>query len=240
MTEIAAFYQTRQTDDIDDDRLSKVLSEAVAVGPRKALDIGCGRGTLLRRLQSACPDCELYGIEISAASAAEAATFGIRVVAAGIADGLPFPDGSMDLVVMGEVIEHLFDPDAALDEVRRVLAPGGTLILTTPNLASWSNRILLLFGIQPFFTETSTRKKYGRVFAALGNFSPHVEGHLRVYTKRALLDLLADVGFRVTRVRGACFDKVLGIALAAPFERLFSHATGLASDLIVVAGKPAV
>jgi SAM-dependent methyltransferase len=240
MTDIAAFYQTRQTDDFDDDRLSKVLHEAIAVKPATALDIGCGRGTLLRRLQQSCPACELFGVEISALSAAEAAASGVRVFAASIADGLPLPDGSMQLVIMGEVIEHLFDPDAALDEIKRVLAPGGTLILTTPNLASWSNRLLLLAGIQPFFTETSTRKKYGRVFAALGNRNPMVEGHLRIFTKRALVELIEDIGFRITRVRGACFDKMLGIAPAAPFERLFSNVTGLASNLIVVAEKPAV
>ena len=240
MTEIATFYQTRQTDDVDNDRLSKVLREAIVASPRKALDIGCWRGVLLRRLRAACPDCELFGIEISAPSVAEAASHGAVVIAGSVDDGLPFEDASMDLVVMGEVIEHLFDPDRALEEIRRVLAPGGTLILTTPNLASWSNRLLLLFGIQPFFTETSTRKKYGRVFDALGNRTPHVEGHLRIFTKRALLDMLQDLGFRVTRVRGACFEKMLGVALAAPFERLFAHSAGLASNLIVVASKPAV
>jgi SAM-dependent methyltransferase len=241
MTQFAAFYQARQTDDVeDDDRLNKVLHEAIAVNPRTALDIGCGRGTLLRRLQAARPGCELFGVEISALSAAEASASGVRVFEASIADGLPLADGSMQLVIMGEVIEHLFDPDAALDEVKRVLAPGGTLILTTPNLASWSNRLLLLAGIQPFFTETSTRKKYGRVFAVLGNRNPMVEGHLRIYTKRALVDLIEDIGFRIRHVRGACFDKMLSVAAVAPFERLFSNATGLASNLIVVADKPAV
>ena len=69
--------------------------------------------------------------------------------------GLPLTDSSVDVVIMSELIEHLVDPDGTLDEAWRVLRPGGTLLLSTPNLAAWYNRVLLRFGIQPLFTEVS-------------------------------------------------------------------------------------
>ncbi|MEJ8669191.1 class I SAM-dependent methyltransferase [Streptomyces sp. MS1.AVA.1] len=76
--------------------------------------------------------------------------------------GLPFRTGSADAVLFSEVIEHLVDPDAALDEIRRVLRPGGHLMLSTPNLAAWYNRALLLAGVQPVFSEVSLRGIHGR------------------------------------------------------------------------------
>ena len=55
---------------------------------------------------------------------------------------LPYPTGSFDLVVSMDVIEHVPDPEPWLDEAFRVLSPGGTLFLTTPNYASLSLRTI--------------------------------------------------------------------------------------------------
>lgn len=62
-------------------------------------------------------------------------------------DKLPFTDNIFDIVTCSELIEHLpFDPYHMLREVQRVLNKGGILILTTPNLATLTNRVKLLFG----------------------------------------------------------------------------------------------
>ena len=73
---------------------------------------------------------------------------------------------SVDLVIALEIIEHLFDTDHFLSEINRVLKPGGYLILSTPNLASLTNRLKLLFGRYPKYLE------YSRAGA----------GHLHLYT----------------------------------------------------------
>ncbi len=61
-------------------------------------------------------------------------------------EGIPYPDDSFDVVSAGEVIEHIYDPDRLLAETRRVLRPGGHVVLTTPNLQAWYNRALFVAG----------------------------------------------------------------------------------------------
>lgn len=62
---------------------------------------------------------------------------------------LPIKDGSIAAVVAGELIEHLFDPIALLKETERVLKPGGVVVVTTPNTATFQDRLRFLFGGRP-------------------------------------------------------------------------------------------
>ena len=106
-----------------------------------------------------------------------------------------------DVVFCGELIEHVFSPDALLDDLRSVLAGDGLLVLSTPNLGYWVNRILLVAGISPMFLENSATVKLGRRFKALGNGNP-TQGHLRVFTYRAMKELLDLRGFALARTQG--------------------------------------
>ncbi|KKO20381.1 MAG: two-component response regulator [Candidatus Brocadia fulgida] len=75
---------------------------------------------------------------------------GINVSACDInLEPLPYPDNSFDCITLIAVIEHLIDPYHSLKEITRVLKTGGTLIIGTPNVASFSNRIKLLLGKRP-------------------------------------------------------------------------------------------
>ena len=129
---------------------------------------------------------------------------------------------------MSEVIEHLVDPDSVLEEVRRVLRPGGTLLLSTPNLAAWYNRGLLALGVQPVFTEVSLRGVFGRP-------GSQVAGHLRVFTRRALVGLLAARGFGAIRVSGACYHDVP--RPLRPLDQAFCAWPAAASILLAQAAK---
>jgi SAM-dependent methyltransferase len=94
----------------------------------------------------------------------------------------PFADGSFDVVLFCEVLEHLpHDPLFALHEIRRVLKPEGTLILTTPNVARLENVARLLAG-ENIYDPYSGYGLYGR--------------HNREYTAEELRRLLEHVGFR--------------------------------------------
>ncbi len=64
-------------------------------------------------------------------------------------DPIPEPDGSMDLILASEVIEHLVNPRHVLAEVRRVLRPRGRVLVTVPNVAFWRFRLQALRGGVP-------------------------------------------------------------------------------------------
>ncbi|MDR7519551.1 MAG: class I SAM-dependent methyltransferase [Armatimonadota bacterium] len=95
---------------------------------------------------------------------------------------LPYGDGTFDLVWCSEVLEHLDAPAAAVAEFRRVLKPGGLLVLTTPNSGCWIYRALALAGIptakaqnpdhKHFFTVEDMRRLFPR--ARLLGFFPYV------------------------------------------------------------------
>jgi ubiquinone/menaquinone biosynthesis C-methylase UbiE len=197
--------------------------------PAVILDVGCGDGSALATAASQNGAHRFAGIDWSADALRQARRRSLTVVRAAVsAPGLPVADGAVDVVIMSELIEHLVDPDAAVAEVRRVLRPGGSLLLSTPNLAAWYNRGLLAAGIQPVFSEVSLRAVFGRPGRV-------VAGHLRLFTRRALTEFLTASGFRCVSVAGARYHDVprpLG-----PLDRAFCRWPSAASILLVHARK---
>ncbi|MGW7486773.1 class I SAM-dependent methyltransferase [Streptomyces sp. NPDC054786] len=193
------------------------------------LDIGCGDGTAAATAAEVLAGHRLVGVDWSQDALRRARTripCAVRGELTG--DGLPFAAGSADAVLFSEVVEHLVDPDAALDELRRVLRPGGHLMLSTPNLAAWYNRGLLLAGVQPVFSEVSMRHIHGRP-------GTQVVGHLRLYTARALRGFLAASGFEVVRIAGAPYHDVP--RPLRPLDRAACRLPSLASILLAHARR---
>jgi SAM-dependent methyltransferase len=229
-----AFYEERSTDVPRlDDRLRLLAQLVVEATPNDVLDVACGRGALLLELRRRLPNCKLSGADIAESSVESVRALGITAVHADLAATLPFEDESFDCVVFGEVIEHLVDPDFALQELSRILRVNGTLLVTTPNLASWFNRGLLLFGIQPIFTETSLHVNLGRRFQFLGQWRP-TQGHLKIFTRAALREMLVGNGFTVDRIRGAAFAEANRFSWLDSF---FTRFPSLASDFVVSASN---
>jgi len=211
-------------------RQAEMLAEVLATMPAPAsiLDVGCGDGFATSMAAGRNRAHNFAGLDWSAPSLAQAAGRGIAVLRAGLDTPLPIRSESVDVVVMSEVIEHLVDTDSAVEEAYRVLKPGGSLLLSTPNLAAWYNRGLLAFGIQPVFSEVSLRSVFGRP-------GRQVAGHLHMFTRRALVDFLAAYGLDCVRVSGATYHDVP--AGLRPLDRLFCHWPSAASILLVRARK---
>lgn len=228
------FYDKRSTDIPEmDRRLSLVADLVISKSPRRVLDVACGRGALVSALQLRQPRMDVAGVELSPTAVAEARSRGLNVTQGDVTKGLPFADEHFDCVIFGEVIEHIVDPDAALRELGRVLRRNGTLIVTTPNLASWYNRVLLLLGIQPIFTETSLEVNLGRRFRALGQWRP-TQGHLKIFTVSALREMLSANGFQTAAVYGAPFPEQTKLAM---LDLLFCRVPVLASGIIAVSSN---
>ena len=102
------------------------------------------------------------------------------------AEKFPYDDNSFDVVLFCEIIEHLLsDPVHALTEIRRVLKPGGDLVLTTPNVARLENARKIIAG-ENVYDPYSGHGPYGR--------------HNREYTQEDLFSLLTANGFTVRTI----------------------------------------
>jgi SAM-dependent methyltransferase len=190
------------------------------------VDIGCGGGAGTARLAQAIGATRVLGVDLSQPSLSDATDAGRYrgVRASGLA--IPARGGAADVVMLNDVIEHVVDPDALLDEIARVLRPGGVLLLSTPNLAAWFNRAALAVGTQPAFSEVSLRAIHGRPGA-------EVVGHLRLFTLKALRSLLGARGFDVVAVHGAPYHDTP--RPLRPLDRAVARVRPAMSAILVVA-----
>jgi SAM-dependent methyltransferase len=111
---------------------------------------------------------------------------GTPAVRADLSKPLPLRDRSLDGVFAGEIIEHLFDPLRFLGECRRVLVPGGVLVVTTPNLATLQDRIRLVLGRSPRQVDAC---------------HPYLWLHIRPFTASSLRHAFLRSGLRPTMLR---------------------------------------
>jgi len=101
--------------------------------PKKILDIGCGTGETLTYLKTQFPKTQMQGIDLSP----EAVKFTLKrghKAKKSAATKLPFKDNTFDAILLLDVIEHIKDDYAVIKEAKRVLKPGGVIVLTAPAL----------------------------------------------------------------------------------------------------------
>ncbi|MBV8941689.1 MAG: methyltransferase domain-containing protein [Solirubrobacterales bacterium] len=157
----------------------RFLQEHVRAGYR-ALDLGCGNGAFTAALEQA--GAEAVGVDVAeeALRRARKAHPRMRFMLAPFEGPLPLEDLAFDLVWASEVIEHVADTARWLSEVRRVLRPGGSLLVTTPN----HSRLTILF-------------------RGLERFAEPLSDHLHLYTRKSLRETLERLHFRQIDVRAA-------------------------------------
>lgn len=141
------------------------------------LDVGCGEGWFSEALREAGADPIAVDVAAEALRRAERRVPGLATRLWAHDEALPLDDNAVDLVWAGEVIEHVADVAPWLSELRRVLRPGGTLLLTTPHVG----RAALLGAA------LSTRRFAQR-------FEPRSD-HVHFFAPSTLGPLLDDLGF---------------------------------------------
>jgi 2-polyprenyl-3-methyl-5-hydroxy-6-metoxy-1,4-benzoquinol methylase len=188
----------------------------------RVLDVGCSSGYLARPLVAR--GCTVVGNERDP-RAAEAAREICSEVHVGDVEKmpLPLPPASFDVVLCGDLIEHLRDPEAFLTRIRPLLRPDGRLVLTTPNVANWALRLGLLFG-RWRYTERGLLDRT----------------HVHLFTRATLAETLVRAGYRLLEVDFTVPVPVFGVEAV---ERA-AHAFGrlrppLFAYQFVVAAAPA-
>ena len=112
----------------------------------RCLDVGCGDGRAAG-VWLTNKGVQYTGVDISHNAIKDAKALGLNAIQIDDVTRLPFPDNSFDAVVCFEVLEHLFNPLLAVQEMIRVMRPGAVLLCTVPNLAYWRRRVdMMLLG----------------------------------------------------------------------------------------------
>jgi demethylmenaquinone methyltransferase/2-methoxy-6-polyprenyl-1,4-benzoquinol methylase len=108
----------------------RVVSRRIrAWHPKRLLDVASGTGDLALALQRACPDCDILATDFCEEMLGHATRRGVRHTQVADALQLPFPDGDFDVVTVAFGLRNMADYPAALTEMRRVLRPGGRLVI---------------------------------------------------------------------------------------------------------------
>lgn len=155
--------------------LASRLTEGIPPGPPgDVLDVGCGSGRALLALRAAGWRC--HGVEVSEAAVAAARAAGLADVRSGDLLSAGYPPASFDAVRFWHSLEHVRSPREELTEARRLLRPGGVLVVGVPNVASLLARI--------------ARDKW---------FYLDVPRHLWHFDRMTLTRLIDDCGFRVVQ-----------------------------------------
>jgi ubiquinone/menaquinone biosynthesis C-methylase UbiE len=185
------------------DRQHRRIVALIAPTPgMRVLDLGCGVGHLLTWLTAHAP-ARYHGLDLSLNSLRAARSAGLRDLSVGDAEHLPFRDASYDRVVCNGAAHHLPDLRAALCEVRRVLRPGGRLVLHEPVDSAVTGAI----------RQTLLRRSPYE--------SPADLAHKHAFTKAVVEQTLRETGF--TEITATSHDflayPLSGMYMALPWSR---------------------
>ena len=179
--------------DLSNRNNSHTLMVELVGGTKRVLDVGCATGYLAKALVER--GCTVTGVEFDTEAAEEARPHLERLILGDIETmdmAETFGDERFDVVVFGDVLEHLRDPLPVLRKVRQVLADRGSVVASIPNIAHGSVRLALLagrFDYQPLGLLDST--------------------HVRFFTRSSIEDLFREAGLvpiDVRRTTAGFFD----------------------------------
>jgi SAM-dependent methyltransferase len=172
-------------------RIFRMIPTAGGGRPIRLLDVGPTPFTLF--IKEALPDHEVWGLDRTDLLKERFIERGVQFKSCNLDEGkIPFDDQFFDMVIFTEVLEHVFGPPSELlQEFKRVLRPGGELILGVPNIARLANRLRLLFGASPLPNADNQMKRDW----------VHGHGHLHEYTRGEITELCNRNGLEVTQTR---------------------------------------
>ena len=173
--------------------------EIIAKAEGRILDIGCGNGHLLLPLKH--KGCEVYGVEINPKSVSVCNKIGLKVFC-GTLEEAKFSGEFFDMVILSQVIEHLYSPKNSLKEIRRILKPGGRLYIFCPN------------------SESYLAKFFGKYWHGW-----HIPFHFYAFAEDTIRNLTHEVGFRVEKMSAVTPDNFFTVSLKSYLWSRFNNST---------------
>lgn len=180
-TNIENYYRDKSVKyGIGGTRRKKILQLIGDIKNKKILDIGCATGYVGSELKEM--GNYVVGVDVSEPAVRQAKGALDEAYAVDVSGDWPdeIKNKKFDFVILAEVLEHVFDPVNVLEKVNSVLADGGEIIITTPNIMAWHNRLRFIFG----------RFEY----ESQGTFD---FGHIRFFTYPYLKQVLSEPGFKI-------------------------------------------
>lgn len=163
------------------------MRSRIPSGVRCVLDVGCGAGCFGEALRKDHPDWQICGVELFEDVAARAREHYDEVWSGDVHVILEQIQGkTFDLIVFNDLLEHLVDPDRALRQCRTLLAPGGHVLASIPNMRFWPALSDLLF-------QGDWRYRDAGVMDST---------HLRFFTRRSMIRMFEAAGFTVNSIEG--------------------------------------
>lgn len=157
--------------------------------PARMLEIGCGAGAFAAEVKKRNPGCRITGVDRDEAALAQAAAVCDEVRhgdAQEAADGLLAGPDRFDVVVLNDIVEHLEDPWRFLRTIRGLLAPGGRVVASIPNVR-----------FAPVIKDLVFKGEWTYTGAGVLDRT-----HLRFFTRRSIVATLSECGFKVDRIEG--------------------------------------
>lgn len=150
---------------------------------KKVLDVGCATGQIDKRLTQ--NDCEVVGIEKDRQAAKLARKYCKKVIVGDIEilTKLPFPKKYFDIIIFGDILEHLRQPLDVIIKLKKYLKNAGYIVCSIPNVANWVIRLKLLFGRWEY-------KEMGLLDKT----------HLRFFTFKTAKSLIEKAGFVIEKI----------------------------------------
>lgn len=152
---------------------------------KRVLDVGCAMGYFGEAIKQA-RSAVVWGIESNPAIARVAVEKLDRVIVGSFAEGFPLDVEPFDCVVFNDVLEHMQDPWAAVATARELLAPGGVVVASIPNIRHFATLWALVFRDEWSYADRGILDRT----------------HLRFFTKTSAVRMFEDAGFSVQTVQG--------------------------------------
>jgi methionine biosynthesis protein MetW len=208
-------------------RRNRLALELMPAG-RRCLDVGCGAGGLTPLLSEKFTF--VAGLDLSQTLVRAATARGMRALCADLDEGeLPYVDASFDAAICCDVLEHVFDPIVFVRRVVRVLKPGGTFVVSVPNIRYLPRVLSLIAG---YFPRTT------------GDPNGYDGGHLHYFTTQNVAEVFAAAGLHGIRAMGFNADpsrraRPVDAALRVPGLRGPAREFGCSTIIVAGARPPA-